>query len=551
MISKNANYIDAELFEKILTYGAVNLQANVKEINDLNVFPVPDGDTGINMYTTLIGGVERLKTVADETIEKKADALAEGMLLNARGNSGVILSQLFYGVAKGLLGLKVASITQFADALRNGVQYAYKAVVKPVEGTILTVARESVELTCLKLDENTTIEEFFTEYLKELNFSLKKTPELLDVLKEANVVDSGGAGLVCIAEGFYKAIMGDESLSKISLNSIEQKNTKSDVTFDQKSKMDYGYCTEALVQLLDSKNGVENFDANAFIDFLTEVGDSVVAVQTGTKVKVHVHTMKPSLVLEECQKYGEFISVKIENMTLQNQEVESAKPKSEKRIKTAVVAVASGAGIAEIYKEYGADELVNGGQTDNPSTEEFIKAFDRVNAETIFVLPNNKNIVLSAKQAGELYTKSKVIVLPSKTPQQVYSALVVSAMRDDINALKNDMEQAILDVESYSITYAVRDAYINGIDIKEGDFMAFKDGDLMLSVQGELECLKETLKSIEDIDEKDILTIFYGKGVNKDLKIKVGEFVEENFPDIEFMELDGGQEVYPFLISLE
>ena len=551
MISKNANYIDAELFEKILTYGAVNLQANVKEINDLNVFPVPDGDTGINMYTTLIGGVERLKTVADETIEKKADALAEGMLLNARGNSGVILSQLFYGVAKGLLGLKVASITQFADALRNGVQYAYKAVVKPVEGTILTVARESVELTCLKLDENTTIEEFFTEYLKELNFSLKKTPELLDVLKEANVVDSGGAGLVCIAEGFYKAIMGDESLSKISLNSIEQKNTKSDVAFDQKSKMDYGYCTEALVQLLDSKKGVENFDVKAFIDFLTGVGDSVVAVQTGTKVKVHVHTMKPSLVLEECQKYGEFISVKIENMTLQNQEVESAKPKSEKRIKTAVVAVASGAGIAEIYKEYGADELVNGGQTDNPSTEEFIKAFDRVNAETIFVLPNNKNIVLSAKQAGELYTKSKVIVLPSKTPQQVYSALVVSAMRDDINALKNDMEQAILDVESYSITYAVRDAYINGIDIKEGDFMAFKDGDLILSVQGELECLKETLKSIEDIDEKDILTIFYGKGVNKDLKIKVGEFVEENFPDIEFMELDGGQEVYPFLISLE
>lgn len=546
------NCIDSALFEKILTYGAVNLQANKQEINDLNVFPVPDGDTGTNMYATLAGGIDNLKKNEMQTVGQKAEALAEGMLLNARGNSGVILSQLFYGIAQGLMGVKVATIPQFGEALRKGVQFAYKAVVKPVEGTILTVAREAAELVCLKIDKNTTLEKFFRDYLKELKVSLQRTPELLEILKESNVVDSGGAGLVCIAEGFYKAIVGDVSLDEVAITVDQPSKTQNgnNVLFDKDSKMDYGYCTEALVQLLDSKKGVESFVLNDFIEFLTSLGDSVVAVQTGTKVKVHVHTMTPSLVLAECQKYGEFISVKIENMTLQHNDVLGA-AKHQKRVKTAIVAVSSGDGFTEIYREYGADYIVCGGQTDNPSAEEFIKGFDSVNAENIFVLPNNKNIVLAAKQAAELYTKSNVVVLPTKTPQQVYCALMVCTSRDDVETLRSDMEEAVSEVESYAITYAVRDAVVGGIEINKGDYMAFKEGALIIDEKDEFNCLQKMFDTVEDIDDKAIVTVFYGKTVDKDLKSKVHDFIENRCPDADLVEYDGGQDVYSFLISLE
>ena len=322
--------IDGELFEKLLTFGALNLQANIKEINDLNVFPVPDGDTGSNMYATLIGGIDCLQKEYELDIEQKAGALAEGMLLNARGNSGVILSQLFYGIAQGLLGLKVATIPEFGSALKKGVEYAYKAVVKPVEGTILTVAREAAERVCQSVDSKTTVQSFFADYLTELKLSLNRTPELLEVLKESNVVDSGGAGLVCIAEGFVKAVLGDESLGEIAFT-VDQRAEQNTISFDKDSKMDYGYCTEALVQLLESKNGINNFNIDEFIDFLSSKGDSVVAVLTDTKVKLHVHTKKPAEVLAECQKYGEFISVKIENMTVQHSNFISEQIKPEER----------------------------------------------------------------------------------------------------------------------------------------------------------------------------------------------------------------------------
>ena len=543
--------IDGQLFEKMLVFGALNLQANAQEINNLNVFPVPDGDTGDNMYATLAGGVESLKKQGSGTIELKAKALADGMLLNARGNSGVILSQLFYGVAQGLLGLNASTVLQFGEALKKGVEFAYKAVVKPVEGTILTVAREATQKACEKIDENVSVQDFFCQYLMQLKVALEKTPELLEILKESNVVDSGGAGLVCIAEGFYKAIIGDESLNEIAFtkNSTDNDNCNQ-IIFDKNSKMDYGYCTEVLLQLLDAKKPVENFCLNDLIEFLTGIGDSVVAVQTDTKVKIHVHTLTPALVLEECQKHGEFISVKIENMTVQHNNLLGDK-KPQKRVKCAIVAVASGDGFAEIYKKYGADYVVSGGQTDNPSTEEFIKGFEIVNAENVLVLPNNKNIVLSAKQAGELFKGSKVTVLPTKTPQQVYSALMVCVDKEDVDALIEDMTEAISDVESYSITYSVRDAVINGIDIKKGDYMAFSDNGLMLEEKGEIECLKKMFENIEDAEDKDIITIFYGKGVREEQKQEVGRFIEENYPDAELVEMDGGQEVYPFLIALE
>lgn len=543
--------IDGQLFEKILTFGALNLQANVKEINDLNVFPVPDGDTGTNMYATLAGGIDSLQKQQQQSIELKAGSLAEGMLLNARGNSGVILSQLFYGIAQGLMGLKVATLPEFAIALKKGVEYAYKAVVKPVEGTILTVAREAAEKTYSKIDKETTVQAFFSQYLSELKISLGHTPDLLKVLKDSNVVDSGGAGLVCIAEGFYKAIIGDDSLGEIAFTAVENNSSSlGEINFDRYSKMDFGYCTEALVQLLDAKGGVENFNLQAFIEFLSGLGDSVVAVQTGTKVKIHVHTLTPAIVLAECQKYGEFMSVKIENMTLQHNEL-FVEEKQVEMVNCAIVAVGSGEGIIDLYKECGADYVVVGGQTDNPSTEQFIDAFKSVNAQNIFVLPNNKNVVMAAKQAGELFKCANVTVMPSKTPQQVYSALVVATDRENLSVLEEDMLDAISQVQSYSVTYAVRDAQVGEVNIEKGDYMAFAESQLMHTSKTEIDCLRKIFENAEDIEDKEIITVFYGKTITEDIKEQVRELAQELVPDAELVEYDGNQEVYSFLLSIE
>ncbi len=544
------NRIDGALFEKLLTFGALNLQASKGIINELNVFPVPDGDTGDNMLATIVGGVESLKKTNEELVGQKASLLANGMLLNARGNSGVILSQLFYGIALGLKDKQTASALDFALALKSGVEYGYKAVVKPVEGTILTVAREASEKVNALTTEETSLEEFFKVYLQELKTSLERTPELLATLKEAGVVDSGGAGLVCIAEGFYKAIIGEESFGELAFTSAEEKCAE-EINFDASSKMDFGYCTEVLLQLLDSKDGVKNFNLNNFIYFLSTLGDSVVAVQTEDKVKIHVHTLTPAVVLTESQKYGEFISVKIENMTLQHNNTLTEKEKPTKRVHCAIVAVASGSGFAKIYTENGADYIVSGGQTDNPSTEDFIRGFEQVNADYIIVLPNNKNIVLAAKQAGDLYKDSEVIVLPTKTPQQVYSALMVVALKDDAKSLVEDMEGAIESVDSYSITYSIRDAHLNDIDIKKGDYMAFSPKGIMLENKDKLECFKQLLLNAEDVYDKEIITVFYGADITEEEKEVVREFIEENFGDAELVEFDGGQEVYSFLIALE
>ncbi len=541
--------INGKLFERLLTVAAMNLQANIKEINDLNVFPVPDGDTGTNMYATLAGGVDFLQKEIDDDIEQKASALAEGMLLNARGNSGVILSQLFYGISQGLLGIKVATISEFCYALQKGVEYAYKSVLKPVEGTILTVAREAVEKVCEKMDEEDNLEQFFIDYCRELKISLEHTPELLEVLKESNVVDSGGAGLVCIAEGFCKAISGDDVQIEVASTVSESKTT--DIAFDEDSKMDYGYCTELLVQLLNEKNGVNSFNLDEFRAFLATVGDSIVAVKSGSKVKVHVHTMTPAVVLTECQKYGEFISVKIENMTVQHNNIIVSEPKKEKKVKCAIVAVASGDGFGELYKEMGVDYIVCGGQTDNPSTEDFLKGFEEVNAENIIVLPSNKNIVLAAKQAGDLFKDANVIVVPAKTPQQVYSAMAVVVDKNDIDMTIESMNDAIENVQSYSITYAVRDAHISGVEIRKNDYMAFCDGDILLDDPDKINCFRRMLEKAEDIEDKEILTVFYGKEVSDEEREAIAEIVEEVCPGIDLMEYDGGQDVYPFLIAIE
>ncbi len=541
--------INGELFEKMLTVAAMNLQASVKDINDLNVFPVPDGDTGTNMYATLAGGVELLHKKSENDIESKASALAEGMLLNARGNSGVILSQLFYGISQGLMGIKVATIPEFCSALQKGVEYAYKSVLKPVEGTILTVAREAVENVCKEMSAEDTLEKFFLSYFRELKISLNHTPELLEVLKESNVVDSGGAGLVCIAEGFCKAISGNDV--EIEIASAVTNDTPVDFAFDENSVMNYGYCTELLVQLLNERQGVERFDLEEFRKFLSTVGDSIVAVRTGSKVKVHVHTMTPAVVISECQKYGEFISVKIENMTVQHNNLIVGDKEKAKKVKCAIVAVASGEGFAELYKEMGVDYIVCGGQTDNPSTEDFIKGFEEVNAENIIVLPSNKNIVLAAKQAGDLYKDATVIVVSAKTPQEVYSAMAVVADKNDVDLTVDSMNEAIANVQSCSITYAVRDAHISGVEIKKNDYMAFCNGNILLDDPDKIDCFRRMIESIDDIVDKEIITVFYGKGVLDEEKEAVAEIIESLCPDAELIEYNGEQEVYPFLVAIE
>ena len=403
--------IDGELFTRLVLGGAANLHVNVQEVNDLNVFPIPDGDTGENMYLTLKGGVDELAALEVSPISQKAQVLAQGMLLNARGNSGVILSQLFHGLALGLEGLGDADLSQFASALQRGVQCAYGAVAEPTEGTILTVAREAVEYASVALTENMTAREFFGLYFSEMKKSLENTPELLSVLKEAGVIDSGGAGLVYIVEGFCKVLAGEAIDGELAAADASTK-TLDFSKFNEDSEMTFGYCTELLLQLQRSKTDLDAFSVQELIAFLGTVGDSIVAFRTGHVVKVHVHTLTPWKVLAHCQEFGEFLTVKIENMTLQHnervkQEKTSTIAEMQKKIKRArrkyaVVTVASGDGLVQTFKDLGVDYVVSGGQTNNPSAEDFLAAFEDVNADCIFVLPNNGNIILAAEQAAKI-----------------------------------------------------------------------------------------------------------------------------------------------------
>ncbi|MBO7186852.1 MAG: DAK2 domain-containing protein, partial [Clostridia bacterium] len=428
---KNEFLLDGKLFEKLMIHGANNLKAHLKIVNELNVFPIPDGDTGENMFMTISGGVNGLKNAKSDSLKDKACGLSNGMLLSARGNSGVILSQFFYGIATGLMDFETADIFALANAFKNGVKQAYKSVACPVEGTMLTVAREAVEYACNNINKDNTIESFFGDYLKETKKSVERTPELLPVLKEAGVIDSGGAGLMYIAQGMVDALCGDEIA--VTDLSFESKNTELDFSkFNENSQMEFGYCTELLLQLQNSKCNVESFSEQTIIDYLSTIGDSIVAFKTGTVIKLHVHTFTPYKVLEFCQKFGEYLTVKIENMTLQHNENKKEEDEvkltfkaQKKRTDFALVTVATGEGLISTFKEMGADVVLDGGQGKNPSIEDFINAFDEVNADNIFVLPNNSNIIMAAKPASTLYQNSKVFLIESKNMGQAYSALSI------------------------------------------------------------------------------------------------------------------------------
>lgn len=414
--------IDGELYSQLITAGAANLSIHEEEVNNLNVFPIPDGDTGSNMLLTMNGGKNAI--IQEANISKAAQVIASGMLLGARGNSGVILSQFFDGISSGFADLTTADVAQFGIACREGVKHAYEAVMTPVEGTILTVVKDATEYACsIKAD---SILDFIENFIAEAKLSLERTPNLLPVLKKAGVVDSGGAGLIYIMEGMKQFLKGEtistankEDLTKSQHGGNFGSQAKGiDLNkFTSDSILEFGYCTELLLRLQNAKCDVENFSVETIKEYLGTIGDSIVAFKTGSIIKIHVHTKTPGKVFDFCQQYGEFLTVKVENMSLQHNnldEDEFAKPKKDNTKdakKYGVVAVASGSGIQQMFREHGADVVINGGQSMNPSAEDFIKAFKEANAETIFVFPNNGNVILAAKQAAKLFQEAQIEVI--------------------------------------------------------------------------------------------------------------------------------------------
>jgi len=475
------------------------------------------------------------------------------MLLNARGNSGVILSQLFAGLAEGLKNCDDASVTEFGSALKCGVCKAYSSVSKPVEGTILTVAREAADFACEKCGDNSTIGGFFADYISEMHNSLDRTPNLLQVLKEAGVIDSGGAGLVYIAEGMKQAVDGKSiiEVENFSANSKSVDFSK----FNENSVMKYGYCTELLLQLQTVKTDVYNFDINSLVEYLESIGDSVVAFLTGTVVKIHVHTLTPYKVLEYCQRYGEFLTVKIENMTLQHNGIEKKEEKKTKAVrprkKFGVVTVATGEGLINTFKELGVDEVIDGGQGKNPSIERFIEVFDEVNADWIFVLPNNSNIIMAAKQASEMYGKSKIEVIETKNIGQAYSVIsMLDFSSNDGEQIASQMRLDMQGVVTGSVTKSIRDAFIDGVDIKEGYYIGFEDKKMLTSYENKIDTLISLVEKL-GAKNKNFMILSYGAGVSVTERTEVSVLIKSKYPQIEFYEIDGEQEVYDFIVIIE
>ena len=553
-------FIDGELFEKLVLCGACNLKAHIKTVNDLNVFPIPDGDTGDNMYMTISGGLGGLKSVKENSVCKKAQALAKGMLLNARGNSGVILSQLFSGMANGFKDGETATVKILGEAFVQGVKQAYSSVAQPVEGTILTVARESAEYALKKCDENTTVCEFFHNCVKEMKASLKRTPELLEALKEAGVIDSGGAGLLYITEGMESAAEGKD-VDEVAFTQIETEDEKSvDFSnFNENSVMTFGYCTECLLQLQTCKTDVNAFDINTIIKFLETIGDSIVAFKTGTVIKLHVHTMTPYKVLEFCQQYGEFLTIKIENMTLQHSETgedfalnKPKKPKVKKEHKKhALVTVGTGEGLINTFYECGADVVIDGGQGKNPSIEDFIDAFDELDAENIYVLPNNSNIIMAAKQSSSMYDKAKIHIVPTKNFGHAYAILsMLDYSADDPEVIVQEMVEEMSCATTGMVTTSIRDANIDSVEIKNGDYIGFTDKTMQVSASDKVSALVGLADKL-CAGEKSIIIVVYGKTVTDEEKAKTSASISEKYPNQEFYELDGGQDVYEFILIME
>ena len=540
--------IDGSCYHRMLLGGAQKLAEHKEELNALNVFPVADGDTGTNMLRTMEGGLTQVDPDAEGPVGDISNRFAKGILLGARGNSGVILSQLFAGINQELAGLQTVTAQDLSRAYLQGITKSYAAVQNPTEGTILTVFRESAQYAAEHIDENSTVSDFFRLHIEQARRSLEATKELLKVLAEANVVDSGGAGYVYIAEGMYEALCGKQVEFSVSA----QKEQPVDIDqFTRDSVLEFGYCTEFLIRLTNAKVDPDALEIQSVLaDLQALEGESIVAYKQDDIVKVHVHTFHPGQVMERLHRYGEFLTVKVENMSLGHSQ--SEKPAAPAPTKPfCLVAVAAGDGISALFTQMGVDEIVSGGQTANPSIEEFVEAFRRCPSENIIVLPNNKNILLAAQQAAKLYTDAKVHVVETKNLMQGYSALsVITPGLKDIDALLASANRAARSVIGGEITAAVRDAAIDGVSIRCGQYMGICDGSIRVASETPEEAVTALLDTV-DMDLSEIITLFVGRNVSSERRVALTEELEDRYPDCEIVVYEGGQDVYDYYLAVE
>ena len=550
--------IDAQLLQKAFIAGAYNLERNKDYINELNVFPVPDGDTGSNMSLTIMAAAREVSALENPSMDELSKKISSGSLRGARGNSGVILSQLLRGFCKEIKGKKQITVSVLADGFVRAVETAYKAVMKPKEGTILTVAKgvaeKAVELSEMDMD----FETLGQEILDHGNEVLKQTPELLPVLKEAGVVDSGGQGLMEFLTGAYNGLTGKEEIKEpVTSGGAAKAQTMSSEEIDT-SHIKYGYCTEFIIMLEKEYNA--EIEAK-FKEFLTSIGDSLVVVSDDEIVKVHVHTNHPGLAFEKGLEYGSLTSMKIDNMREEHKEkviheqdrkkaAEQEAAKEEPKKPFGFVAVSVGEGLNDIFKDLGVDHIIEGGQTMNPSTEDVLDAISKVNAETVFVFPNNKNIILAANQAAEIEEEKQVIVIPTKTIPQGISALISFDETATAEANQAGMEDAITAVKSGQVTYAVRDTSIDGKEIKTGDYMGIDDVGIQAVGQDITEVVKDLIGAMAD-EDSELLSIYYGSDVEEEKANALVEAVQAAYPDFEVEAHAGGQPIYYYILSLE
>jgi DAK2 domain fusion protein yloV len=551
--------ITTSLFQEMVQAASTRLNKQAEYVNSLNVFPVPDGDTGTNMGMTIENGAKEVADKSASTVGEVAAIFAKGLLMGARGNSGVITSQLFRGFSQSVKGKDELDGQALALAFQSGVEVAYKAVMKPVEGTILTVSRGAAIGAKKKAEATNDAVEVMKAALEGAKAALAKTPDMLPVLKEVGVVDSGGQGLVFIYEGFLSALTGEYIASEdfqatpaTMSQMINAEHHKSVAGHVATEDITFGYCTEIMVALKQGPTYVKDFDYDEFRNYLNELGDSLLVVNDDEIVKVHVHTEDPGLVMQEGLKYGSLVKVKVDNMRNQHEaqlekEEKSAKPAEEKEY--AIIAVVAGEGLAEIFKAQGVDYIISGGQTMNPSTEDFIKAVDQVNARNIIFLPNNKNIFMAAQSAAEVLEQPTTVIETRTLPQGLTSLLAFDSGKT-IEENHERMTAALSDVVSGSITTAVRDTTIDGLEIHEKDNLGMVDGKILVSNPDMLTTLKATFAKMLD-EDSEIVSIYIGEDGDEELANGLAQDLMEEYEDLEVEIHQGNQPVYPYIFSVE
>ncbi|MBT9959106.1 fatty acid kinase catalytic subunit FakA [Staphylococcus aureus] len=548
MISK----INGKLFADMIIQGAQNLSNNADLVDSLNVYPVPDGDTGTNMNLTMTSGREEVENNLSKNIGELGKTFSKGLLMCARGNSGVILSQLFRGFCKNIESESEINSKLLAESFQAGVETAYKAVMKPVEGTILTVAKDAAQAAIEKANNTEDCIELMEYIIVKANESLENTPNLLAVLKEVGVVDSGGKGLLCVYEGFLKALKGEKVEAKVA------KIDKDEFVHDEHDfhgvinteDIIYGYCTEMMVRFGKNKKA---FDEQEFRQDMSQFGDSLLVINDEEIVKVHVHTEYPGKVFNYGQQYGELIKLKVENMREQHREVirkeqHTAKPKME-TVETAIITISMGEGISEIFKSMGATHIISGGQTMNPSTEDIVKVIEQSKCKRAIILPNNKNILMASEQAASI-VDAEAVVIPTKSIPQGISALFQYDVDATLEENKAQMADSVNNVKSGSLTYAVRDTKIDGVEIKKDAFMGLIEDKIVSSQSDQLTTVTELLNEML-AEDSEILTVIIGQDAEQAVTDNMINWIEEQYPDVEVEVHEGGQPIYQYFFSVE